>query len=67
MDPLRVAPRMTESEDDCTKKTRNWIARFLHRGRYGALPVREGGEQRSASQGDNCIRRTSRQTVYGLA
>ena len=43
---------MTESEDDSTKKTRNWIARFLHRGRYGALPVREGGEQRSASQGD---------------
>ena len=42
MDPLRVAPRMTESEDDSTKKTRNWIARFLHRGRYGALPVREG-------------------------
>jgi len=34
------------------KKTRNWIARFLHRGRYGALPVREGGEQCSASQGE---------------
>lgn len=34
------------------QKTRNWIARFLHRGRYGDLPVREGGEQRSASQGD---------------
>ena len=41
MYPLRVAPRMTESEDDCTKKTRNWIARFLL-GVLRGVPAREG-------------------------